>query len=157
MLAPYLGEDLSEPIIYKLFMKFVAVELQAFYQFLHRPFGFKREKGQAEGNVSPLARILGKTEPLAKLVNYILCLFFLPDGYVKGKFERREDGRTFSMNEKIYFIVLWKVSSSTAWSPVDRWLITIYELVNETRIAIWRGGYHLADCYRSRSPSLTAP
>jgi hypothetical protein len=37
---------------------------------------------------------------------------------------RGQEMVTFSMKENIYFIVLWKASSSTACSPTERWLIT---------------------------------
>jgi hypothetical protein len=43
---------------------------------------------------------------------------------VKAQSQARVVEPTFSMKLKIYFIVLWKVSSSTACGPTDKWLIT---------------------------------
>jgi hypothetical protein len=40
--------------------------------------------------------------------------------YEKRNQQQYFSERTFSMNEKIYLMVLWKVSSSTAWSPIER-------------------------------------
>ena len=37
----------------------------------------------------------------------------------------RHSVRTFSMNVKMYRIVRWKPSSSIAWSPTERWLMTV--------------------------------
>jgi hypothetical protein len=140
MLGAYLGKNLSKATVYLFLMKFVTVELQPFDQFLHGSFGFERQKRQAEGNVSPLSRIFGKAESLAKLVNYVLRLFFLQDVLCQRKYTGTGAGHTFSMNEKIYFMVLWKVSSSTAWSPVDRWLMTVYERMSKTFGHIQREG-----------------
>jgi hypothetical protein len=105
------------------FVQLVAVELEPFDEPLDGSFRFERQKGHAERDVSPLTRVIGKVEALAELLDDILGLFFLCAGQHIAV-ERGGMWCTFSINVNMYFIVLWKVSSSTANSPLDRWLIT---------------------------------
>jgi hypothetical protein len=61
---------------------------------------------------------------------------------------------TFSMKLNIYFIVLWKVSSSTACGPTDKWLIT---RATKAELALFISSAktwtdHLEYCYKWRYP-----
>ena len=58
-------------------MQLVAVELESFDEPLDGSFRFEREKGHAERDIPPLARVISKVEALAELLDDVLGLFFL--------------------------------------------------------------------------------
>ena len=70
-------EDFLKPREHGRFVQLIAVELESFYELLHGPFRFERQKRQAERDVPPLTRVIGKMEALTKLLDDILGLFFL--------------------------------------------------------------------------------
>jgi hypothetical protein len=72
-----LGEDLLEARVHAFLVQFVAVERQAFDEFLHRALRFERKQGQAERDVAPLPRVFGQAEALAELFDDALRLLFL--------------------------------------------------------------------------------
>jgi hypothetical protein len=57
--TPYLGQNFVETLKDRLFVKFVAIELQTFNEFLHRAVRLERKQRQTKRNVSPLSRVLG--------------------------------------------------------------------------------------------------
>lgn len=106
-------------------MQLVAVVLQPVDEFFDGAFRLEGEEGQAVRDVAPLARVVGQAEPLAEFLDDVFGLFFLGEGVRDGGEGTWLGGvwraeLTFSMNEKMYFIVLWNVSSSTECAPTER-------------------------------------
>lgn len=60
-------------------MELVTVELETLDELLHRPFRLERQQRQAVRDIPPLSRLFRESEPLAELLDDILCLFLLLD------------------------------------------------------------------------------
>jgi hypothetical protein len=54
----HLCENLRKPREDCLFMKLITVELEPLDEFLDGTFGLERKQREAEGNISPLPRII---------------------------------------------------------------------------------------------------
>ena len=120
----HLLQDLGEEPEDLRFVQLVAVELEPLDELLDGALGLEGEQGETEGDVAPLAGVFGEAEPLAELLDDVLCLLLLEEcgamtvrPRAGGMLAR---ARTFSMKVKMYFIVLWNVSSSIACAPTDR-------------------------------------
>ena len=102
-------------------MELVAVVLQALDELLDGAVGLEGEQREAVRDVAPLAKLFRKPESLTQLLDDVLCLLVLLlcfSGVLWCVF--RDGIFTFSMNPKMYFMMLWNVSSFTAWAPTDK-------------------------------------
>ena len=109
-----------EAVEHFLLMELVSVVRQSFDKFLHRAIRLEGEQGHAKRDIAPLSRFLCQAEALTELLYDVLSLPLLSYEHVRMGGIDRTWNLAFSMNLKMYVIVLWNVSSSTACSPTDR-------------------------------------
>jgi len=65
----HLGEDLAKALVDRLLVELVLVEGDTLDKLLDGRVAVEGEERQAEGNVAPLARLVGRLEALAQLLH----------------------------------------------------------------------------------------